>query len=51
MFGKKKKKEKVITNIQRNKINLIKTKMEAGIATEKDKEDMEKLKKLYPSMF
>ena len=52
MFGKKKKsKEGVITNIQRKKIQLIKTKMDAGMATEKDKKDLEKLQKLYPSMF
>ena len=37
--------------MQRNKITLIKTKMEAGMATEKDKEELDKLKKLYPSMF
>ena len=53
MFGKKKdtNKEGVITNIQRRKIQLIKTKMDAGMASEKDKKDLDKLKKLYPSMF
>ena len=44
-------KEGVITNMQRRKITLIKTKRDAGMATEKDKKDFEKLKKLYPSMF
>tara|TARA_R100000278_G_scaffold31353_1_gene28778 strand:- start:198 stop:341 length:144 start_codon:yes stop_codon:yes gene_type:complete len=44
-------KEGVITNMQRRKITLIKTKMDAGMATEKDKKDYEKLRKLYPSMF
>ena len=44
-------KEGVITNMQRRKITLIKTKMDAGMATEKDKKDFEKLRKLYPSMF
>ena len=52
MFGKKKKsKEGVITTIQRRKIQLIKTKMDAGMASEKDKKDLDKLQKLYPSMF
>ena len=54
MFGKNKKKENkegVITNIQRKKIQLIKTKIDAGMASEKDKKDLEKLRKLYPSMF
>ena len=53
MFGKKKdtNKEGVITTIQRRNIQLIKTKMDAGMATEKDKKELEKLKKLYPSMF
>jgi len=52
MFGKKKEnKEGVITTIQRRKIQLIKTKMDAGMASEKDKKDLEKLRTLYPSMF
>ena len=52
MFGKKKEsKEGVITNIQRRKIQLIKTKIDAGMASEKDKKDLDKLQKLYPSMF
>ena len=52
MFGKKKEsKEGVITNIQWRKIQLIKTKIDAGMASEKDKKDLDKLQKLYPSMF
>ena len=43
--------EGVISNMQKRKITLIKTKIDAGMASEKDKEDYEKLKKLYPSMF
>lgn len=34
-----------------NKVKLIQAKIEGNMATEKDIEDLEKLKKLYPSMF
>ena len=54
MFGKKKKKEKkggVITNIQRRKIQTYKVMEEAGMLDDAARKDMEKLRKLYHSMF
>ncbi len=53
MFGKKKKekKEGVITNMVRRKITTYKTMDEAGMLSDKARKEMEKLQKLYPSMF
>lgn len=55
MFGKnknkKEKKEGVITNMIRRKITTYKTMDEAGMLSDKARQEMEKLKKLYPSMF
>jgi len=45
------KKEGVISNMQKRKITLIKTKIDGGMASDKQLKDLEKLKKLYPSMF
>jgi len=43
--------EKIIPRKIENKIKLIKAKKEGNMATDKDLKDLEKLKKLYPSMF
>ena len=51
MFGKKKKTDGIITSMQRRKIQTYKTMDEAGMLSDKARKEMEKLKKLYPSMF
>tara|TARA_R100000988_G_C3910515_1_gene121791 strand:- start:344 stop:487 length:144 start_codon:yes stop_codon:yes gene_type:complete len=43
--------EKIIPRKIENKIKLIQAKKEGDMATPKDLKDLEKLKKLYPSMF
>tara|TARA_B100000424_G_C22822800_1_gene440034 strand:- start:476 stop:619 length:144 start_codon:yes stop_codon:yes gene_type:complete len=43
--------EKIIPRKIENKVKLIQAKIEGDMATEKDLKDLEKLKKLYPSMF
>ena len=45
------KKKGVISNIQRRKIQTYKAMDEAGMLDDRARKDMEKLKKLYPSMF
>ena len=45
------KKTGVISNIQRRKIQTYKTMDEAGMLDDRARKEMEKLKKLYPSMF
>jgi|TARA_B100001778_G_C18224887_1_gene466204 hypothetical protein len=42
---------KIIPRKIENKIKLIQAKKEGDMATEKDLKDLEKLKKLYPSLF
>ena len=44
-------KKGVISNLQRRKIQTYKTMDEAGMLSDKARKEMEKLKKLYPSMF
>ena len=44
-------KKGVISNIQRRKIQTYKAMDEAGMLDDRARKDMEKLKKLYPSMF
>jgi len=44
-------KKGVISNIQRRKIQTYKAMDEAGMLDDKARKDMEKLRKLYPSMF
>lgn len=56
MFGKNKVKpiegaENIIPRKIKNKVAIIKTMEEAGMAQEKDLEEKEKLMKLYPSLF
>ena len=51
MTNKKQGPEQIIPNLQKNKIRLIQAKIEGDMATPKDLKDLEKLKKLYPSMF
>ena len=48
MFGKKKKEKKdgIITNLQRRKIQTYKTMDEAGMLSDKARKEMEKLQKL-----
>jgi hypothetical protein len=43
--------DKIIPRKIENKIKLIQAKQEGDMATPKDLKDLEKLKKLYPSMF
>ncbi len=43
--------DKIIPRKIENKIKLIQAKKEGDMATPKDLKDLEKLKKLYPSMF
>jgi hypothetical protein len=43
--------EKIIPRKIENKIKLIQAKQEGNMASKKDLKDLEKLKKLYPSMF
>ena len=50
MTTKKQGVEHIIPNFQKNKIRLIQAKIEGDMATPKDLKDLEKLKKLYPSM-
>ena len=56
MFGKNKVKpikgaENIIPRKIKNKVKIIQTMEEAGMADEKDLEEKEKLMKLYPSLF
>ena len=53
MFGKKKKEKKdgIITNLQRRKIQTYKTMEEAGMLSPQAEKELYKLKTLYPSMF
>ena len=51
MTMKKQGADQIIPNFQKNKIRLIQAKIEGDMATKKDLKDLEKLKKLYPSMF
>tara|TARA_Y100001938_G_C7865901_1_gene317892 strand:+ start:129 stop:272 length:144 start_codon:yes stop_codon:yes gene_type:complete len=44
-------KKGVISNIQRRKIQTYKAMDEAGMLDDRARKDMEKLRKLYPSMF
>tara|TARA_R100001443_G_C3285389_1_gene161438 strand:- start:149 stop:292 length:144 start_codon:yes stop_codon:yes gene_type:complete len=44
-------KKGVISNIQRRKIQTYKAMDEAGMLDDRARKEMEKLKKLYPSMF
>ena len=43
--------DKIIPRKIENKVKLIQAKKEGNMATDKDLKDLEKLKKLYPSMF
>tara|TARA_B100000131_G_C17971645_1_gene554724 strand:+ start:537 stop:680 length:144 start_codon:yes stop_codon:yes gene_type:complete len=43
--------DKIIPRKIENKIKLIQAKKEGDMATDKDLKDLEKLKKLYPSLF
>jgi len=51
MTTKKQGADQIIPNFQKNKIKLIQAKIQGDMATPKDLKDLEKLKKLYPSMF
>ena len=44
-------KKGIISNIQRRKIQTYKAMDEAGMLDDRARKDMEKLRKLYPSMF
>ena len=44
-------KKGLISNIQRRKIQTYKAMDEAGMLDDRARKDMEKLRKLYPSMF
>ena len=43
--------EKIIPRKIKNKVGILEAMKEGGMASEKQLEELEKLKKLYPSMF